>query len=44
MKLELLLSVEDSPNSAGVVIDTIRCCKLALDRERGEVLYSTYTL
>lgn len=25
------LSVEDSPNSAGVVIDAIRCCKLALD-------------
>jgi myo-inositol-1-phosphate synthase len=30
--LELRLSVEDSPNSAGVVIDAIRCCKLALDR------------
>jgi myo-inositol-1-phosphate synthase len=28
------LSVEDSPNSAGVVIDAIRCVKLAL--ERGE--------
>jgi myo-inositol-1-phosphate synthase len=24
--------VWDSPNSAGVVIDAIRCCKLALDR------------
>ena len=32
MNLELRLSVEDSPNSAGVVIDAIRCCKLALDR------------
>jgi len=32
MNLELRLSVEDSPNSAGVVIDVIRCCKLALDR------------
>ena len=32
MNLELRLSVEDSPNSAGVAIDTIRCCKLALDR------------
>ena len=32
MNLELRLSVEDSPNSAGVVSDTIRCCKLALDR------------
>jgi myo-inositol-1-phosphate synthase len=29
--LECRLSVEDSPNSAGVVIDAIRCCKLALD-------------
>ena len=40
MNLELRLSVEDSPNSAGVVIDAIRCCKLALDRGRGGVLYS----
>ena len=32
MNLELRLSVEDSPNSAGVSIDAIRCCKLALDR------------
>jgi myo-inositol-1-phosphate synthase len=31
MDLELRLSVEDSPNSAGVVIDMIRCCKLALE-------------
>ncbi len=30
--LELRLSVEDSPNSAGVAIDAIRCCKLALER------------
>ncbi len=30
--LELKLSVQDSPNCAGVVIDIIRCCKLALDR------------
>jgi myo-inositol-1-phosphate synthase len=29
--LDCKLSVEDSPNSAGVVIDAIRCCKLALD-------------
>jgi myo-inositol-1-phosphate synthase len=40
MNLELRLSVEDSPNSAGVVIDAIRCCKLALDRNIGGVLYS----
>ena len=39
MNLELRLSVEDSPNSAGVVIDAIRCCKLALDRGRGGILY-----
>ncbi len=32
MELEMRLSVEDSPNSAGVAIDMIRCCKLALDR------------
>jgi len=32
--LELRLSVQDSSNSAGVVIDAIRCAKLAL--ERGE--------
>jgi len=40
MNLELRLSVEDSPNSGGVVIDAIRCCKLALMREKGGVLYS----
>lgn len=33
MNLELRLSVEDSPNSAGVAIDAIRCAKLALDRQ-----------
>ncbi len=30
--LDLKLEVWDSPNSAGVVIDAIRCCKLAMDR------------
>jgi myo-inositol-1-phosphate synthase len=35
MNLELRLSVEDSPNSAGVAIDMIRCAKLALDRGIG---------
>ncbi len=39
MNLELRLSVEDSPNSAGVTIDAIRCCKLALQRGHGGVLY-----
>jgi len=32
IELEMRLSVEDSPNSAGVVIDAIRCVKLALER------------
>jgi myo-inositol-1-phosphate synthase len=32
MNLELRLSVEDSPNSAGVAIDMIRCAKIARDR------------
>jgi len=32
VNLEMRLSVEDSPNSAGCAIDAIRCCKLALDR------------
>ncbi len=40
MNLELRLSVEDSPNSAGVVVDAIRCCKLALDRKEGGILYA----
>ena len=40
MNLELRLSVEDSPNSGGVVIDAIRCFKLALDRGKGGILYS----
>jgi len=38
MNLELRLSVEDSPNSAGVVIDAIRCAKLALTRKEGGIL------
>ncbi|MDH3689097.1 MAG: inositol-3-phosphate synthase [Gammaproteobacteria bacterium] len=38
MELELRLSVEDSPNSAGVAIDAIRCGKLALERGKGGVL------
>jgi myo-inositol-1-phosphate synthase len=33
LNLELKLEVWDSPNSAGVVIDAIRCCKLAMERE-----------
>ncbi|MBD3388890.1 MAG: inositol-3-phosphate synthase [Candidatus Altiarchaeales archaeon] len=32
LNIELRLDVEDSPNSAGVMVDAIRCIKLALDR------------
>jgi len=32
INIELKLEVWDSPNSAGVVIDAIRCCKIAMDR------------
>ncbi len=35
ISMELKLEVWDSPNSAGVVIDAIRCAKLALDRGEG---------
>lgn len=38
LNLEVKLEVWDSPNSAGVVIDAIRCCKLALDRKLSGVL------
>lgn len=38
--IDLKLSVEDSPNSAGVVIDAIRLCKLALDRGIGGPIIS----
>ncbi|MDG1021766.1 MAG: inositol-3-phosphate synthase, partial [Emcibacteraceae bacterium] len=38
MNLEMRLSVEDSPNSAGVAIDMIRCCKLALMNSEGGIL------
>jgi myo-inositol-1-phosphate synthase len=40
MNLELRLCVEDSPNSAGVAIDAVRCCKLALVRGVGGALRS----
>jgi myo-inositol-1-phosphate synthase len=38
LNLELKLEVEDSPNSAGVVIDAVRCAKLGLDRKLGGAL------
>ena len=39
MNIELRLSVEDSPNSAGVAIDMIRCAKIAKDRGIGGPIY-----
>jgi myo-inositol-1-phosphate synthase len=46
INLELRLSVEDSPNSAGSSIDAIRICKLAKDRKIGGPLLaiSAYTM
>jgi myo-inositol-1-phosphate synthase len=38
LKVEVKLEVWDSPNSAGVVIDAVRCAKLALDRGIGGAL------
>ncbi len=40
LTLDVKLSVQDSPNSGGVMIDAIRCMKLALDRKIGGPLYS----
>jgi myo-inositol-1-phosphate synthase len=40
LSLELRLSVEDSPNSGGITIDTIRCCQIARERRIGGPLIS----
>ena len=40
LNAEVKLEVWDSPNSAGVVIDAIRCVKLALERKIGGALYA----
>jgi len=40
LELEARLSVEDSPNSGGVTVDAIRCCKIARDRGIGGPLLS----
>lgn len=40
INLEMRLSVEDSPNSAGCVIDAVRILKLALDRKIGGPILS----
>jgi myo-inositol-1-phosphate synthase len=46
INLEMRLSVEDSPNSAGCMIDAIRCCRVARDRRVGGALQSisAYTM
>ena len=46
LNIELRLSVEDSPNSAGCVIDAVRCCKIGLERGIGGQLtsISSYTM
>jgi len=40
IKIDVKLDVEDSPNSAGIMVDAIRCAKLALDRNTGGALLS----
>ncbi len=35
LNVEMKLEVWDSPNSAGIVIDAVRCCKLALNHGEG---------
>jgi len=46
IEMELRMSVQDSPNSGGVVIDAIRCLRLARDRKIGGPLHSiaAYTM
>jgi myo-inositol-1-phosphate synthase len=46
INIEVRLDVEDSPNSAGCMIDAIRSCKIALDRRIGGPLksISAYTM
>jgi myo-inositol-1-phosphate synthase len=39
MNMDVRLSVEDSPNSAGVAVDAIRCAKVGRDRRIGGPLY-----
>jgi myo-inositol-1-phosphate synthase len=40
LNIELKLEVWDSPNSAGVIIDAVRCAKLAMDRGIGGPLWA----
>ena len=39
LTVELKLEVHDSPNSAGVIIDAVRCAKIGLDRGMGGPLH-----
>ena len=41
LSLEYKLEVWDSPNSAGVIIDAVRCAKIALDRRLSGVMTSS---
>jgi myo-inositol-1-phosphate synthase len=43
LNLEYKLEVWDSPNSAGVIIDAVRCAKIALDRGIGGPVHSAST-
>ena len=38
LNLEVKLEVWDSPNAAGIVVDAVRCAKIALDRGVGGAL------
>src|SRR3954449_8796366 len=40
LNMEYKLEVWDSPNSAGIIIDALRCCKIALDRGVGGPILS----
>ncbi|MCG3142697.1 MAG: Inositol-3-phosphate synthase [Anaerolineae bacterium] len=40
LNVELKLEVWDSPNSAGVVIDAVRCAKIAMDRKIAGAIYA----
>ena len=40
LNIELKLEVWDSPNSAGVVIDAVRCAKIAMDRGQSGAIYA----
>ena len=39
LNVEMKLEVWDSPNSAGVVIDAVRCAKMAMDRKMSGALF-----